>query len=375
MYREFFQLDRMPFENTADPYFFFSGDEHCEALAALTYGARQQRGVTLVTARAGCGKTLLGRMLLESLGTECQAVPIDHCPAGGRELVASVARGCGIPITGAESAGELYERLHATLLPNRPHDRPTVVVVDEAHRLTTEVLEHLCMLAGMETAEAKLLQIALLSEPGICYSLKEPCLEQLSQRVFCAKQLHPFDAGSGVRYIRHRLERAGAAPGELITTEAAALIQERSGGIPRLINQMADNALLVAYGAGQRRVDDRVVSEALSQMLSLTLPARVRPRETCAELRHRAAACGGGGRSASDARGLVPAPSGDLPSWGERYGDASRELEALAGQQTTLKASLGSAVASLGRGQDELRRRVARVSASCAADGNDDTDS
>jgi general secretion pathway protein A len=373
MYQEFFQLDRMPFENTADPYFFFSGDEHCEALAALTYGARQHRGVTLVTARAGCGKTLLGRMLLESLGTRCHAVTIGHCPADGRELIASVTRGCGIPITGAESAGELFEHLQAALLANRPQDRPTVVVLDEVHRLTTEVLEHLCMLAGMETAESRLLQFALLSEPGICHSLREPRLEQLSQRVFCAKQLHPFDAGAGVRYIRHRLERAGAASGNLMTTEAAELIQERSGGIPRLINQMADNALLVAYGAGQRRVDDRVVSEALSQMLSLTLPAAAGPRETGAELRRRPASSWSGGPSASDTRGLVPAAPGDLPLWGERYGDASRELEALAGQQKSVKTSLGSALAGLSRGQDELRRRVGRVSARCAADG--DTDS
>lgn len=277
VYCKHFQLERMPFDNTPDPAFFFKTPEHEEALAALCYGVTQRRGMTLVTGAPGSGKTMLGRMLVETLHADSNTVTITHPPEDGRDLLQTICRGFGVRFLAAHSSGELIERLHATLSIGYHDAAPRLIVLDEAQNLSMDVLDHVCMLGNLETTTAKLLQIVMLGQPEVLASLCDPRLEQLRQRLFCVRQISPLDRKQAGQYMRHRLECAGAERLDLFDEEAVALIFKRSGGVPRIINQFADNAMLAAFGASKRTIDKQIVTDVVREMMNLQAPHAITP--------------------------------------------------------------------------------------------------
>ena len=271
MYCQFFGLARMPFDNTPDPRFFFATPEHDEALAALRYGVAQRRGFTLITGQPGGGKTLLGRMLIHSLGPRALSTVVSHTPEDAHDLIASLCRGLGIRVRLAHSTGQLVERLHGALVARYHEDRLVVAVIDEAQNLTPDVLEHVRMLGNLEQDTAKLLQIVLLGQPELVPLLHDPQLDQLRQRIFCSRRINPLTRGQVHPYVHHRLRVAGAADGTVFSDGAIDLVYDRSGGIPRLVNQIADNSLLVAFGASQKPVGPELVAEAIEQTMEVQL--------------------------------------------------------------------------------------------------------
>ena len=292
MYCSFFQLERMPFANTPDPRFFFVTADHEEALAALSYGVTQQRGITLVTAKSGCGKTMLGRMLLESFGRGAPALTITNAPENGRDLIISVCRGLSVRFAAEDSTAELIERLHSALISGFGMEAPVAVIIDEAHRLSPGTLDQVCSLANMETTTTRLLQIVLLGQPELMATLRDPRFEQLRQHIFCVRQLQPLDLDKTRCYIRHRLECAGAGSTDFFRQEAADLIHHRSGGVPRIINQLADNALLSAFGGSKTHVDRQTVADMLAQMMDLSSPVPPTPMQLNDPARNAGAATG-----------------------------------------------------------------------------------
>lgn len=277
VYCKHFRLERMPFDNTPDPAFFFKTPEHEEALAALCYGVTQRRGMTLVTGAPGSGKTMLGRMLVETLHADPNTVTITHPPEDGRDLLQTICRGFGVRFLAAHSSGELIERLHATLSVGYHDSAPRLIVLDEAQNLSMDVLDHVCMLGNLETTTAKLLQIVMLGQPEVLTSLCDPRLEQLRQRLFCVRQISPLDEEQAGQYMRHRLECAGAEEVNLFDEEAIALIFKRSGGVPRIINQFADNAMLAAFGASKHIIDGQIVTDVVREMMNLQVPHAITP--------------------------------------------------------------------------------------------------
>ena len=271
MYCQFFELARMPFDNTPDPRFFFATPEHDEALAALRYGVAQRRGFTLITGRPGGGKTLLGRMLIHSLGARVLSTVLSHTPEDAHDLIASLCRGLGIRVRLAHSTGHLVERLHGALVARYHEDRLVVAVIDEAQSLSPDLLEHVRMLGNLEQDTAKLLQIVLLGQPELVPLLRDPQLDQLRQRIFCSRRINPLTRRQVHAYVHHRLRIAGAADGTVFNEGAIDLLYDRSAGIPRLVNQIADNSLLVAFGAAQKPVGSELVAEAIEQTMEVQL--------------------------------------------------------------------------------------------------------
>ncbi len=271
MYSEFFRLEQMPFANTADPTFFFKTAEHEEALAALLYGVTQRRGVVVVSGPPGTGKTLLAHMLVEQLRPQAQVALLLHTPESGHDLIASLCREFGIRHRSTQPTGELVERLRLALVDRFLEGKSVVAVIDEAQNLSAETLEHLRMLGNLEKENAKLLQIVLLGQPDLIEKLKLPQMQQLCQRVFCHRQLGPLARDQVRGYVRHRLDVAGARGQDFFTDDAMDLIHDRSGGLPRLINQIADNAMLAAYGLGRRDIDRELVYTCIKDMLGLQL--------------------------------------------------------------------------------------------------------
>jgi general secretion pathway protein A len=249
MYKAFYKLQRNPFEITPDPSFLFPTRRHNEALAALYYGVRRHKGFVVLTGEVGTGKTLLLRCLLQSLK---QSDDVKYAYVfNGRltpvEFLQYIAGDLGLPAAG-KNKSELLLQLASYVVSRGERKLTTVLVVDEAHHLSTDILEEIRLLTNLETADEKLLQILLVGQPELDEKLDSVDLRQLKQRIALRSHLASLDLAETKGYIERRLELAGSpAPSTLFPPETVAAIHRHSRGTPRLINTICENALIAAY--------------------------------------------------------------------------------------------------------------------------------
>jgi general secretion pathway protein A len=272
MYRSHFGLHELPFSITPDPRFLYMSARHREALAHLIYGVGQHGGFVQLTGEVGTGKTSVCRCLLEQLPSHVDLALVLNPRLSPVELLATVCDELRIPYpAGTTSAKELVDRLHRYLLEAHAGGRRTVLIVDEAQSLSPEVLEEVRLLTNLETTREKLLQVILIGQPELAAILDQPKLRQLAQRVTARYHLEPLSPAETRAYVRHRLAVAGR--GRPVFTQAALrVLHRRSRGIPRLINAVADRALLGAYTRERPRVDAGTVRRAAAEVLGQ--PAR-----------------------------------------------------------------------------------------------------
>jgi general secretion pathway protein A len=248
MYKDYFSLQRDPFEITPDPYFLVRTEKHDEALAALHYGVSQHKGFIVMTGEMGTGKTLLIRCLLEMLSEQKVAYAyVFNSRLSALEFLQYVAADLGLPTVG-DSKGEILMNLGSYLVSRYQRNLTTVLVVDEAHHVSTEVLEEIRLLTNLETARQKLLQIVLAGQPELDQKLESPQLQQLKQRITVRSELSPLNRLETERYINRRLQLAsdGRRNGAILCSEAMDRIYFYSEGIPRIINTLCENALITA---------------------------------------------------------------------------------------------------------------------------------
>ena len=211
MYKQFYQLRRNPFEITPDPSFLFPTKRHNEALAALYYGVRRHKGFVVMTGEVGTGKTLLVRCLLELLRrAEVGFAYIFNPRLSPLEFLRYIGRDLGLPVTG-KAKDELLLDLGAYLIDRHRKKLTTVLVVDEAHHLSSDVLEEIRLLTNLETSQEKLLQILLVGQPELDEQLDSVELRQLKQRVALRCHLDPLAPQETKDYVRRRLQVAGAS--------------------------------------------------------------------------------------------------------------------------------------------------------------------
>jgi general secretion pathway protein A len=262
MYKSFFKLARNPFDLTPNPVCFVPTERHDEALAALYHGVRQHKGFVVLTGEVGTGKTLLLRCLLGLL-KESKDVAYAYLFNGRltpTEFLQYILADFGLPAAG-KSKFELLLDLGQFLTTRGQMNMTTVLIVDEAHHLSAEILEEVRLLSNLETTDDKLLQIVLVGQPELDEKLDSVGLRQLKQRIAVRTQLGPLSATEAKRYIERRLQIAGQDPNSepLFPEETIATVHCFSRGLPRLINTICENSLIAAYAKRLPSVTPEIV--------------------------------------------------------------------------------------------------------------------
>ncbi len=268
MYLRYFGLNERPFAITPDPAFVFLSDRHRDALAHLLFGIGQggSGGFVQLTGEVGTGKTTLCRCLLEQVPEDARIALVLNPLVSASELLESICEELGVETEGTQgSAKKLVDRLSHYLLDAHQSGARVVVVIDEAQNLSPEALEQVRLLTNLETSKEKLLQIVLLGQPELRDLLQRRDLRQLAQRITARYHLTPLGLKDTRRYVGHRMNVAGAERNPFKSGAVKAIFQ-RSHGVPRLINIIADRALLGAYASEATMVDARMVHAAADEI-------------------------------------------------------------------------------------------------------------
>lgn len=265
MYKAFFGLTRNPFDLTPDPTCFVSTRRHNEALAALYYGVRWHKGFVVVTGEVGTGKTLLLRCLLRLLkeSSDVAYAYVFNGRLSPNEFLEYILSDFGLPASG-KNKSELLLDLGHLLVSRGSKKLTTVLVVDEAHHLSEDILEEIRLLSNLETTDDKLLQIVLVGQPELDEKLDSLGLRQLKQRIALRAQLRALDAEETSDYITRRLLIAGADSHRdptLFPSDTMAAVHQHSQGLPRLINTICENALIASYARRLPSVTPDIVED------------------------------------------------------------------------------------------------------------------
>ena len=273
MYKSFYNLQRNPFEITPDPSFLFPTTRHNEALASLYYGVTAHRGFVVLTGEVGTGKTLILRSLLGLVQRRDVAFALIFNPTlSPLEFMRYIALDFGLPVAG-KAKDELIHVLNGFLLHRHQKGLTTILVVDEAHHLSAEILEEIRLLTNLETSQQKLLQIILAGQPELDQKLDSHELRQLKQRVALRCNLEPLSANETKEYMRRRLQIAGAVGAvDIFSGPAIEAVFHHSRGIPRLVNTVCENALLAGYAKHAATITSEII-EGVARDLRLGVVA------------------------------------------------------------------------------------------------------
>lgn len=278
MYLAYYGLREPPFSITPDPRFVHLSERHRDALAHLLFGIDKGGGGGFVqlTGEVGTGKTTLSRLLLEQLPDNARIALVLNPRQNPVELLETICEELRIAIEGKRGSSKaLIDALNAYLLDAYAQGLKVVLLIDEAQNLPADTLEQVRLLTNLETATQKLLQILLLGQPELRDTLARPELRQLAQRITGRFHLLPLDAAETDAYLRHRWRVAG---GTRFPFDARAVqtLHARAGGVPRLINVIAERALLAGYARDALIIDHKLVTLAANELLPPTPPHTLR---------------------------------------------------------------------------------------------------
>lgn len=272
MYRAYYGLREAPFSITPNPRFVFLTERHRDALAHLLFGVGQggSGGFVQLTGEVGTGKTTISRLLLEQIPANTRVAMVLHPKQSPMQLLETICEELHIPLKSRRLSSKLLiDALHAYLLTAYAQGLRVVLVIDEAQNLSVDALEQIRLLTNLETDTQKLLQILLLGQPELRVLLAKPTLRQLAQRVTARYHLTPLNHAETAAYVRHRLAVAGAQR-PLFSALGIRVLYWRAGGVPRLINIIADRALMAGYVGERGQIGWRLVQRAANEVMDST---------------------------------------------------------------------------------------------------------
>jgi general secretion pathway protein A len=273
MYERHFGLTAKPFSLTPDPAFLYPSRQHAKAMTMLEYGLESQAAFSLLTGDIGSGKTTLVQRLLRQLGDQVVVGLISNTHARFDSIHRWALSALNIEAPGDSDIAQ-YEALFQSMVQAYAKGRRTLLIIDEAQNLSVEVLEELRLLSNINSEKDLILQILLVGQPELRKKLSKPKMRQFAQRVSVDFHLKPLARLETHDYVRHRLHVAGRDT-PLFTPEAIDLIHARTKGVPRLMNQLCDFALLYAFADGQTSVDADLVAQVVrDRRTGIALPSK-----------------------------------------------------------------------------------------------------
>ena len=265
MYKTYFGFREKPFSKTPDPRFLFLSKKHEEALARLEF-ALEEHETAVLTGEIGCGKTTLSRALMDRLGAGYRFCFIINPRLTALEFLRTVAGLLDVEQP-AVAKDELLRQINNAVYDGYRNGVCPVIVIDEAQMISEmEVFDEIRLLTNFQLDHRNLLSVIVMGQPELRNMLDTARFEPLRQRVALHYHLEPLELDELMEYLDFRLTAAGGAPG-LFTPDAVQRMYELTGGIPRKINSMATNALLVAYGNDAALVDAAIIDEIKEELM------------------------------------------------------------------------------------------------------------
>jgi general secretion pathway protein A len=265
VYTGFYGLSERPFELSPDLRYLYLSEKHREALAHLTYGVEERRGFVQLTGEVGTGKTTMLDALVQGLDATTKVAWLTNTTIGKTDLLRALAWELGITEVG-KTKMEIMRQISAKLVEWTADGRNAVFVVDEGQNLNVGLLEEIRLLSNLRAMGRASLQIVLAGQPELKEMLESHSLRQLRQRIGIRYHLEPLSREETGQYIRHRLDVAGADRREIFERSAVDAVHEYSGGVPRLINVICDNALLSGYADELTWIGRRTVRESVEAL-------------------------------------------------------------------------------------------------------------
>jgi MSHA biogenesis protein MshM len=277
MYLQHFGLKELPFTLTPNTHFFLNMASHHAAYNMLMVSIMNGEGFMKVVGEVGTGKTILCRKVLNTLSEDERNFETAYIPnpiLSPKGLFLAFAEEIGLEASLDIDHHSLLKEITNRLVERAGQGRKVVLFIDEAHAMPEETLEALRLLTNIETEKAKLLQVILFAQPEMDVILNKITLRQLRQRITFSFDLVALDREGVDRYINHRLAMAGHNGHAIFTKKSIDLLTSVSRGIPRLVNIIAHKALMVAFGKGERRVDESHIRTAALDTDGVELPSR-----------------------------------------------------------------------------------------------------
>jgi type II secretory pathway predicted ATPase ExeA len=264
MYLDYYGFVEKPFDKTPNPAFFYRSPIHEEALARLQYGA-EEREFTVLTGEIGTGKTLLSRALIDSLDESHLPILLINPRLSPNQFLKTVARRLGIE-SPSYFRSDLLDQINDTLFHRYEDGKCPVIIIDEAQLIPSKAtFDEIRLLTNFQLDDTNLLSLILIGQPELRKRMKKSSFEAIRQRVGIRYHLGSMGREDTEGYISHRLRTADGDPG-LITQEAVDVIYRYSGGLPRVINNIVSNALLMGFSKELSRIGPDIVLDVAEDL-------------------------------------------------------------------------------------------------------------
>lgn len=266
MYTQHFNLSALPFENVPDPLFFYNQGDHARIRKQISGSLQSGRGLVVVTGPMGSGKTTLSQMIKADFPESIQLIWMAEPPASSSDLYLFLAQELGLEPSSSEKTFVMRDIRNALLRINT-EGKKCLVIIDESHLMTDDVINGVRLLNNLEEGSLKLIQLLLLGQEELMEKINKPAMEPFRQRIAALETLGKMDVDAVRKYISHRIKVAGGTPDLISDTGWEAFsIAFHVGGTPRTINSLCDRAFSVAYERDKHTIDAHDVYEATQRL-------------------------------------------------------------------------------------------------------------
>ena len=279
MYCKHFGFSEKPFDITPRPEFLYETPGHSEALASLIYGIRERRGFVVMVGEVGTGKTTLLRTAMQRLPKGTCSVLLFNSEMPFEQLLLMMLDEIGLLREGETLSKPLaLKRLYKFAIQLFAKGGNLVIFIDEAQNFNEDTMENFRILSNLETSRHRLIQFVLSGQPELDQKLDNSGLSCFVQRISLKRYIKPLSKRDTYKYLEHCLAKAEYSGPSIFNNRARQLIWEYSRGVPRKINIICDNALLMAYGRGKKKIGSSIMREVVSDLshnsLALTRETR-----------------------------------------------------------------------------------------------------